>query len=129
MPSRFARAKAKAKSKVTPVQSKPPVLTEASDSLPKGRWKTGDNPLMLSPSGKPPTPATLRNRVWKNHAWDPMWGPKNQERMRAGRPPIRFNPLKGKTETAIVNTDSLRIGWKGDHLDPFVLFDAEQDPS
>ena len=74
---------------------------------------------MLSRSGKPPTAATLRTRVWKNHAGDPMWGAANQERMRAGRPPHRHNPLTGKVETAVVDLRTARPGWKGELLDPF----------
>ncbi len=100
-------------------------------TMPRGRWSVGANPLMLSRSGKPPTAATLRTRVWKNHAGDPMWGAANQERMRAGRPPHRRNPLTGKVETAVVDLRTARPGWKGELLDPFATVpdtaDAEAD--
>jgi hypothetical protein len=90
-------------------------------SMPHGRWSVGADPLMLSRSGKPPTAATLRARVWKNHAGDPMWGPANQERMRAGRPPHRHNPLTGKVETAVVDLRTARPGWRGELRDPFAI--------
>lgn len=106
-----------------------PFVVEAT--MPRGRWSVGANPLMLSRSGKPPTAATLRARVWKNHAGDPMWGAANQERMRAGRPPHRHNPLTGKVETAVVDLRTARPGWKGELLDPFTTVpdtaDAEAD--
>ena len=99
--------------------------------MPRGRWSVGADPLMLSRSGKPPTAATLRARVWKNHAGDPMWGPANQERMRAGRPPHRHNPLTGKVETAVVDLRTARPGWRGVLRDPFATVtdtaDAEAD--
>lgn len=101
-----------------------PFVVEAA--MPRGRWKVGANPLMLSRAGKPPTAATLRSRVWKNHAHDPMWGSTNQDRMRSGKPPRRHNPLTGKTETAVVDLTTARPGWKGTLTDPF---DTVTEPS
>ncbi|MEO0495123.1 MAG: hypothetical protein AAF081_17085 [Actinomycetota bacterium] len=88
-------------------------------AMPRGRWRVGADPLMLSRAGKPPTAATLRSRVWKNHAGDPMWGPTNQDRLRAGKPPRRHNPLTGKVETGVVDLSTARPGWKGTLVDPF----------
>jgi len=89
-------------------------------AMPRGRWRTGEHPLMLSRAGKPPTAATVRSRVWKNHAGNPMWNHTNQNRMRAGKPPQRFNPLTGKLETAVVDLTTARPGWRGQLADPFV---------
>lgn len=98
-------------------------------SMPRGRWRRGDDPLMLSRTGKPPSAATVRSRVWKNHADDAMWGPINQDRMRNGKPPTRYNPLSGRSETAVVDLTTARPGWKGDIVDPFAeCHDDEQPP-
>ena len=88
-------------------------------SMPRGRWRRGDNPLILSRTGKPPTAATVRARVWKNHADEPWWGTVNRDRMRNGKPPRRFNPITGKPETAVVDLTTATPGWKGEYLDPF----------
>lgn len=121
----LGRAKAATITKVSPVREAPKVVTDVDDAIPRGRWKVGESPLMQTPAGKAPTNATLRSRVWKNHAWNPMWGPTNQERMRKGRPPQRFNPLTNKTETGVVSLESLKVGWLGDHTDPFAFAAAE----
>jgi len=122
----LGRAKAATVKKVTPVRETPKVVTEVTDAVPRGRWKVGDSPLMATPAGKAPSNATLRSRVWKNHAWNPMWGPANQERMRKGRPPQRFNPLTNKTETGVVSRESLKVGWLGDHADPFAFSNTSE---
>ena len=88
-------------------------------AMPRGRWQRGDDPLMLSRTGKPPSAATVRSRVWKNHADDAMWGTVNSDRMRNGKPPKRFNPVTGRSETAVVDLTTARPGWKGDLTDPF----------
>lgn len=91
----------------------------AEPSMPRGRWRRGDDPLMLSSAGRPPTAATVRSRVWKNHAGNPAWGPANADRMRAGKPPRRYNPLSGALELGAVDLRSARPGWKTDLVDPF----------
>jgi len=117
----LSRARAATVKKVSPVRETPKMVTEVKDAIPRGRWKVGESPLMLTPAGKAPSNPTLRSRVWKNLAWDPMWGPTNQERMRKGRPPQRFNPLTNKTETGVVSLESLQAGWPGEHRDPFAF--------
>ncbi len=97
-------------------------------AMPRGRWRRGDDPLMLSRNGRPPSAATVRARVWKNHADDPMWGIANGDRMRNGKPPRRYNPLTGKAETAVVDLTTARPGWKGDLVDPFAAPRAIPEP-
>ncbi|MBT5850370.1 MAG: hypothetical protein HOH36_08055 [Acidimicrobiaceae bacterium] len=87
--------------------------------LPRGRWHLGLDPLMLSAGGASPTVATVRSRVWKNHANEHFWGTQNQERMRTGKPPRRTNPGTGKIETAAVDRISTRPYWKSAAVDPF----------
>jgi len=102
-----------------------PAHAEASAPLrARGRWKPGADPLMLNPEGRAPSSATLRKRVWKNHAVDPMWGQDNQARMRAGKPPIRVHPVHGE-QTAFVSLVSTRPCWPETAVDPF----AEDSPS
>lgn len=91
----------------------------AEPDMPRGRWHRGDDPLMLSPAGKPPTAATVRSRVWKNHAGQPAWGAANTDRMRSGKPPRRYNPLTGAVELGFVDLRSARPGWKSATPDPF----------
>lgn len=107
-------------------QSVEPLLGTWSDQpsvsqpeMPRGRWRRGDDPLMLSPAGKPPTAATVRSRVWKNHAGQTGWGPANADRMRSGKPPRRYNPLIGAVELGVVDLRTARPGWKTVLLDPF----------
>ncbi len=87
--------------------------------LPRGRWNVGLDPLMLSADETSPKPATIRSRVWKNHADEAFWGVENQERMRTGKPPRRTNPATGKVETAAVDLVSARPYWKSGAVDPF----------
>ena len=94
-----------------------PFVVEAA--MPRGRWRRGGDPLMLSRTGKPPSAATVRARVWKNHAEDDMWGALNRDRMRNGKPPRRYNPLTGRSETAVVDLTTARPGWKGEFVDPY----------
>jgi hypothetical protein len=94
-----------------------PFVVEAA--MPRGRWRRGSDPLMLSRTGKPPSAATVRARVWKNHADASMWGPVNTDRMRNGKAPRRYNPLTGEAETAVVDLTTAQPGWKGELLDPF----------
>lgn len=91
----------------------------AQPEIPRGRWQRGDDPLMLSPAGKPPTAATVRSRVWKNHSGQSAWGPGNVDRMRSGRPPRRYNPLISNVEFGVVDLRSARPGWNDDLSDPF----------
>lgn len=91
----------------------------AQPEMPRGRWQRGDDPLMLSPAGKPPTAATVRSRVWKNHSGQSAWGPANTDRMKGGKPPRRYNPLTGAVELGVVDLRSARPGWKIDLPDPF----------
>lgn len=91
----------------------------AVPEMPRGRWRRGDDPLLLSPTGRPPTATTVRSRVWKNHADGPSWGATNNDRMRAGRPPRRYNPLTGAVETGKVDLRTARPGWGSDLTDPF----------
>ena len=87
--------------------------------LPRGRWKTGMNPLMLNPEGAVPTAATVRSRVWKNRADERVWGEANQARMRSGKPPRRRNPLNGRIEVATVDRGSATPRWRSVAVDPF----------
>lgn len=84
----------------------------------RGRWSRGADPLMLNAKGRSPSPATLRRRVWKNHAADPMWGADNQARMNDGKPPTRVHPVHGK-QMAFVNLVSTRPCWPDTAVDPF----------
>ncbi len=86
---------------------------------PRGRWRVGLDPLMLSADGLSPKAATVRSRVWKNHAAEQLWGVENQKRMREGKPPRRTNPATGKIETASVDLISARPYWKSMAVDPF----------
>lgn len=91
----------------------------AHPAMPRGRWRRGDDPWMLSPTGRPPTAATVRSRVWKNHAESDAWGAANRDRMGRGRPPRRYNPITGVVEFGIVDLRSARPGWRDDPPDPF----------
>lgn len=88
-------------------------------AMPRGRWRRGKDPLTLSRTGKPPSAATVRARVWKNHAEETMWGTLNQDRMRNGKPPRRYNPVTGQSEAAVVDLTTAQPGWKGEFVDPF----------
>ncbi len=85
---------------------------------PRGRWRLGLDPLMLSPDGRPPNPRTLRSRVWKNCADRPIWGVENRARMSAGKPPVRWHPIHGE-QTAFVNLMSTQPCWPDTSFDPF----------
>ncbi len=85
----------------------------------RGRWRPGLDPLMLSRSGATPVAATVRSRVWKNRAGEPVWGETNQSRMRSGKPPRRRNPVTGKTEVAAVDLATGLPFWRGHPVDPF----------
>lgn len=87
--------------------------------LPRGRWRLGLDPLMRTKDGAAPKAATVRSRVWKNHADEHHWGEQNQERMRTGKPPRRTNPATGKLETASVDLVSTRPYWRSAAVDPF----------
>lgn len=103
---------------------------DAAPGMPRGRWRRGDDPLKLSTAGKPPTAVTVRSRVWKNHCDQAAWGSSNNDRMRAGKPPRRYNPLNGSVETGVVDLRTARPGWRIELIDPFgASADATSGPA
>ena len=81
-------------------------------------WRVGVHPLARTRSGAAPSAATIRTRVWKNHAAG-HWDAENAERLRAGRAPRRLNPITGANETAKVDIASGTAEWPGAATDPF----------
>lgn len=82
-------------------------------------WRVGVDPLALTRRGTEPSAATVRARVWKNLATTSAWDDDNLERLRAGKPPRRRNPVTGRTERAVVDTDTGRASWGSEPVDPF----------
>ncbi len=86
-------------------------------------WTIGDEPLAPTRSGNTPTATTVRARVWKNLAAvaddDANWDDDNRERMRSGKAPRRRNPVTGRPELAVVDTDTGNASWPDTALDPF----------
>ena len=82
-------------------------------------WKVGVDPLALTAKGQEPAPATVRNRVWKNHGASGSWDAENLERLRAGKPPRRTNPITGRRERASVDVTTGRASWGNEPVDPF----------
>lgn len=82
-------------------------------------WRVGVDPLALTSRGTEPAPTTIRQRVWKNFGAQPGWDDDNLERLRAGKPPRRRNPITGKDERAIVDVDTGTASWGSEPIDPF----------
>lgn len=91
-------------------------------------WRVGVDPLALTSRGTEPSPTTIRQRVWKNLGTQPGWDDDNIERLRAGKPPRRRNPITGKDERAIVDVDTGTASWGSEPIDPFAPGD-ETDAS
>ena len=81
-------------------------------------WSVGGHPLAPTRTGATPSAATIRSRVWKNHA-EGGWGDDNRARLQAGKPPRRRNPVTGKTERAKVDLATGRAFWPATPVDPF----------
>ena len=93
--------------------------TATNGPEPKAGWTVGVHPLAPTRHGRPPTAATVRSRVWKNHRDLGAWDPENLERLEAGRPPRRVNPITGDEETARVEIGTGVAEWPGEAVDPF----------
>ena len=97
-----------------------PAATRAAEPVPRAvGWRVGADPLSLTAKGAEPTPATVRARAWKNHAAHAVWDDENRDRLRNGRPPVRVNPMTGRTERATVDADTGRASWGSEPVDPF----------
>ncbi|GAA2999542.1 RHS repeat-associated core domain-containing protein [Actinokineospora diospyrosa] len=98
------------------------------------RWKPGQDIYRKTAAGKEPAWSTVRARFWKNLAADPVrsadWTAADLERMRLGKPPVRYNAKKGGTELMELSHEPIpmRDGgrdvvprWPQDHarVDPF----------
>lgn len=94
-----------------------PVPEEAIDR-PVG-WKVGVDPLALTAKGTEPSAQTIRTRVWKNLATTGGWDADNADRLRAGRPPSRVNPITGAVERARVDVATGTASWGDEPIDPF----------
>lgn len=100
----------------TPAADDPP---ERPD--PSRRWSVGLDPRMPTPQGRKPTRQTIRSRFWKNAArHHGAHDEANRERMAAGKPPRRWNPVSGRIDTATVSIGDLEVRWPLDGVDPFV---------
>ncbi len=97
----------------------PVAAVEVAIESPPTRWKRGDDVLAATMTRARPAAATVRSRVWKNHSDGAGWGAANAERMAAGKPPQRFNPLRGKVETAKVDVELGLPYWPDVATDPF----------
>ena len=82
-------------------------------------WSQGGDPLALTGRGTVPVPTTIRRRVWKNHAVTGSWDTENLARLRAGRPPLRTNPITGHIERPTADAETGRASWGSEPLDPF----------
>ena len=93
-------------------------------------WSPGDDIYNLTKSGSEPTPSTVRSRFWKNVGVSPgaiIFGTRNVERLRDGKPPRRRNPRTSKYETMKVHLLSYEDGhgrtpipnWPSSSVDPF----------
>lgn len=82
-------------------------------------WKVGVDPLALTSKGTEPSTQTIRSRVWKNLASAGGWDPDNVDRLRAGRPPSRINPMTGAVERARVDVATGTASWGDEPIDPF----------
>jgi hypothetical protein len=78
------------------------VKDEAKADAKAAKWKAGDDPHAPTRSGNAPSDTTVRRREWQNEANNPTRNDYTQEdleRMREGKPPQRYNPAKGGTES------------------------------
>ena len=93
-------------------------------------WSPGDDIYNLTQNGSEPSPATVRSRFWKNvgvSAGASIFGVKNVERLREGKPPQRRNPRTSKYETMKVHLLSYEDGegrtpipnWPNSSVDPY----------
>lgn len=98
-------------------ETDPPVVAEPEK--PEVGWVAGEDPLRLTSRGAAPSAATVRRRVWKNHALEGSWGEENRSRLRAGRPPTRTNPLTGAVEKATVDVETGQASWGSEPYEPF----------
>lgn len=101
-----------------PEPSPEPSEPDSERVRPRG-WRTGEDPLALTAKGDEPAPATIRSRVWKNHGTSPGWSEANRELLAAGKAPRRTNPITGRQERAVVDTDTGRASWGSEPVDPF----------
>lgn len=88
-------------------------------------WTVGVDPLALTRKGTEPSPSTVRQRVWKNLGQRAGWDDANIERLQAGKPPRRHNPITGKDERGIVDTHTGTASWGSEPIDPFAPADPE----
>lgn len=93
---------------------------EREGDAPAVGWTVGADPLVPTRTGRPPSATTVRARAWKNHG-DGGWGADNRERVRAGKPPKRRNPVTGSSEMARVDVDTGTASWPDPPVDPFEL--------
>jgi hypothetical protein len=104
-----------------PVSESSVLVAEAAPPTVKKGWQLGDDPRSLTTAGATPTRTTVRSRAWKNRAaTEDGVGDENKRRMARGRPPRRWNPISGKTETASIDVDdSFAVTWSTSGVDPF----------
>jgi hypothetical protein len=95
-----------------------PPEPEPEPPRPRG-WRLGGDPLALTAKGDEPTAATIRGRVWKNHGTSRGWSEANRELLAAGKAPRRTNPITGRQERGVVDTDTGRASWGSEPVDPF----------
>jgi hypothetical protein len=103
------------------VELEPLIDETASEPEPERAvgWRVGGHPLSLTARGDEPNPTTIRARVWKNVGALGAWDEDNRERVRAGKPPRRRNPVTGREERGIVDLESGTTTWGNEPVDPF----------
>ena len=105
-------------------------LQSSSIGIRLSGWSPGDDIYNLTQNGSEPSPSTVRSRFWKNvgvSAGASIFGAKNVERLREGKPPQRRNPRTSSYETMKVHLLSYVDGegrtpipnWPSNSVDPY----------
>lgn len=105
-------------------------LQSSSIGIRLSGWSPGDDIYNLTQNGSEPSPSTVRSRFWKNvgvSAGASIFGAKNVERLREGKPPQRRNPRTSSYETMKVHLLSYADGegrtpipnWPSNSVDPY----------
>ena len=80
-------------------------------------WAPADGLRRSVAGGAGPAPATMRKRAWASFALIAprgLYGASNVDRLERGRPPLRYNPLRGAVEAMRVDVDDVgraRLSW------------------
>ena len=124
---------------VHPAASSRPVATFVANMQPprpvRDPWAPADGLRRPLAGGAGPAPATMRKRAWTSFAMIAprgLYGASNIDRLERGRPPLRYNPLRGALEAMHVDVDDVgraRLSWADADadaaVDPYAASDTQ----